>query len=410
MAFLYTIIIHLYRLLIGLASPFNGKAKKWVDGRKGLFKELAADFAGRPKVVWFHAASLGEFEQGRPVMEAFRARHPGIRILLTFFSPSGYEVRKNYTGADFIYYLPIDTWKNARRFLSIVNPSAAVFIKYEFWFNYLDQLHRKDIPAYVISAIFRPSQHFFRPYGGWARKQLKKINAFFVQNKESQALLNSIGITDVFISGDTRFDRVKKIAEQKKDFPLVEKFATGSRVLLAGSSWPPDERLVLSLLAKETENLKVVIAPHEVDEDRIQSILSMFSAYQPVRYSKAGDADLSAARVLVIDGIGYLSSLYQYCDIALIGGGFGKGIHNILEAVTFGKPVLFGPNYEKFAEARQLVERGGAFPVEENNFIDIANQLLDDAAFYGQASETCRNYINENTGATRIILDNLETR
>jgi 3-deoxy-D-manno-octulosonic-acid transferase len=408
MRFLYDIIVHLYHLLIRVASPFNGKAKLWVNGRKGIFEKLEKDFRDRPRVAWFHAASLGEFEQGRPVMEAFRQRHPDLQILLTFFSPSGYEVRKNYGGADHVYYLPIDTRRNAKRFLSIVRPAAAVFIKYEFWFNYLDLLHRQHVPVYVISAIFRPGQHFFKPWGGWARRQLKHITRFFVQDENSKKLLGSIGITRVMVSGDTRFDRVQRIAEQKKDFPLIEAFAKGSRVLLAGSTWPPDEELILHLLQQKGGTLKVIIAPHEVHDERIRSILGHFAASEPVRYSQLGQTVPSGSSVLVIDGIGFLSGLYQYCDIALIGGGFGKGIHNILEAVTFGKPVLFGPHYQKFAEARQLVDKGGAFPVNKKNILEITDRLLENNDLYRQASAACSRFISENTGATSIILDNLK--
>jgi 3-deoxy-D-manno-octulosonic-acid transferase len=390
------------------ASLFNDKARLWLSGRRGIFSKLANDLKGNPRVVWFHAASLGEFEQGRPVIETFRENHPGIRILLTFFSPSGYEVKKNYEGADYVYYLPIDCRRNARRFITLVNPVAALFIKYEFWFNYLDQLHKRNIPIYVFSSIFRPRQHFFRFYGGWSRRQLKKITTFFVQDENSRKLLESVGITRVIVSGDTRFDRVSGIASQKKEYPLIEQFTRDYRVLLAGSSWPPDERLVLSLLKSSDHKLRVIIAPHEVHEERIRSILKEFADYSPVLYSRAGQQDLSASRVLVIDGIGYLSNLYQYCDIAWIGGGFGKGIHNILEAVTFGKPVLFGPNHEKFAEALRLKEQEGAFAVDEKNFREKVFRLLDDHAFYQKASLTCKKFIAENTGATRTIMENVK--
>lgn len=410
MAFLYTIIIHFYRLLIHLAAPFNGKARQWVDGRKGLFAKLEKDFRDHPQVAWFHAASLGEFEQGRPVIEAFRERHPGFRILLTFFSPSGYEVRKDYPGADFIYYLPMDTPGRVKKFLRTVDPDVAVFIKYEFWFNYLDQLHRRGIPVYVISAIFRPDQHFFKRYGGWFRRQLMNITRFFVQDVNSETLLRSAGISHVMVSGDTRFDRVARIAEQKKDFPLVQAFSKGHPVLLAGSSWPPDEKLILPLLGRPGNGIRVIIAPHEVHEERILSVLSSFKEYRPIRYSQATEQDLKGSEVLVIDGIGFLSGLYPYCDVALIGGGFGRGIHNILEAVTFGKPVLFGPNYRKFAEARKLVELKGAYPIDENNFLVTVTALLQDPDLYQRSSAACSRFIADHVGATGIILDNLDLK
>jgi len=410
MSFFYNIIIHLYHWLIRLAAFFNTKAKLWVDGRKGIFNRLAEDLKDHPRVVWFHAASLGEFEQGRPVMEAFREKYPGSGILLTFFSPSGYEIKKNYTGADYIYYLPIDTPRNVKRFIDIVNPDVAIFIKYEFWFNYLDFLNKNDIPVYVISAIFRPGQHFFKVYGGWTRKQLKKITTFFVQDEQSKQLLISAGISNVLVSGDTRFDRVSRIASQKKDFPLIEKFTKGKKVLLAGSSWPPDEKLLPVFFNGKIQNPGLIIAPHEIHEERIRSILSLFGDYNPIRYSQITEQNIFTTNVLVIDGIGFLSSLYQYCDVAMIGGGFGKGIHNILEAVTFGKPVVFGPNFEKFAEAKNLIRQNGAFAVDENNFGDTVFRLFNDPGVYNKASDVAKSYIAQNTGATQIILDNLDFR
>jgi len=407
MSFLYNIIIQFYYWFIQLAALFNTKAKLWVDGRKGIFSRLANDFNDNSRVVWFHAASLGEFEQGRPVMEAYREKFPGTRILLTFFSPSGYEIRKNYRGADYIYYLPIDTPRNVKRFIDIVNPDGVIFIKYEFWFNYLDYLNKKNIPVYVISAIFRPEQHFFKGYGRWARKQLKKITTFFVQDERSKQLLVSAGINNVLISGDTRFDRVSRIASQKKDFPLIEKFSKGKQVLLAGSSWPPDEKLLFALFNGTIKNLGLIIAPHEIDEERIKSIFSLFGDQNPVPYSQLNEQNIASTNVLVIDGIGFLSSLYQYCDVAMIGGGFGKGIHNILEAATFGKPVVFGPNFDKFAEAKSLVGQKGAFVVNENNFEDIVFQLFNDSGMYKNASDAGKSYIEQNRGATQLILKHL---
>lgn len=407
MFFLYNIIIHSYQGLIKLAALFNPKARLWVKGRKNIFEKIARDFQDHPRVVWFHAASLGEFEQGRPVLEAFKKKHPEYKILLTFFSPSGYEVRKDYKAADFVYYLPMDTKRNAAQFIEIVSPEAVFFIKYEFWFNYLNCLSKKNIKIYVISAIFRPDQHFFKAYGKWFRKQLEKISLFFVQDEGSEKLLNSLGIQNVIISGDTRFDRVANIAAQKKDYPLIQNFTSGKQVLLAGSSWPQDEKLLEQLIENHLPDLLLIIAPHEIHEERIQAILSLFNAYNPQRYSQLKEKILPDTRVLVIDGMGFLSGLYQYCTIAFIGGGFGKGIHNILEAVTFGKPVVFGPNYDKFAEAKSLEKQGGAFAINSENINETITSLFTDKIKYKNASEICKSYIAQNTGATQTILNNI---
>ncbi|MCB0807291.1 MAG: 3-deoxy-D-manno-octulosonic acid transferase, partial [Bacteroidales bacterium] len=374
MTFFYNIAIQLYLLLIRLASLFNKKAALWLSGRKNLFTDLSNRIDTKAKYIWIHCASLGEFEQGRPVIEQIRKELPGYKIALSFFSPSGYEVRKNYNGVDLVTYLPIDTPGNARKFIEILNPQLAVFVKYEFWFNYLKALHNKDVAVLIISAIFRKEQHFFKTYGGWFRNQLRNIHRIFVQNQTSAGLLHSIGIENVTISGDTRFDRVADIALQPKKFPVVEKFAEGSKVLLAGSSWPADERFLPSLLKQQ--ELKLIIAPHEIHEEHLKSIETMFPEGQIIRFSKATDHNIGSAEVLLIDGIGFLSSLYQYCDIAHIGGGFGKGIHNILEAVTFGKPVVFGPNYRKFNEAVELIQNGGAFTIkDEKEFLTITGKL-----------------------------------
>jgi 3-deoxy-D-manno-octulosonic-acid transferase len=358
---------------------------------------------GNGNIIWFHAASLGEFEQGRPVMEAFRKKYPSYKILLTFFSPSGYEIRKNYEGADYIFYLPIDTPGNAKRFITLVNPKIVVFIKYEFWFNYIRILHQKQVPLFIISAIFRKEQYFFKWYGSWFRKMLSKFTFFFVQNDESLELLKSIGIEKVMKSGDTRFDRVKEIASNKKSFPLIEKFAAGYKVLLAGSSWPPDEAIIQKL--PEDKARKIIIAPHEIHEEHIAAIENRLGKEKTLRYSKADETSILTAEILIVDGMGFLSSLYQYCDVAYIGGGFGKAIHNILEAVTFGKPVIFGPAYHKFKEAVDLIELGGAFTVKnEQEFITIFGKLNSDREFYDRASAICKAYVKENCGATESIL------
>ncbi|MCB2221312.1 MAG: 3-deoxy-D-manno-octulosonic acid transferase [Bacteroidetes bacterium] len=408
MAVLYNIGIFFYHLFIRTGSLFNDKARLWVRGRKGLLDKMSEEIQSGIPLIWIHAASLGEFEQGRPVMEAFRKQYPDFKILLTFFSPSGYEVRKNYEGADYIYYLPIDTKRNAKKLLQIIQPELVIFIKYEFWFNLLHQLHKHRIPVIIISAIFRQNQHFFKCYGSWYRKQLGKINQFFVQNKKSEALLNSIGIRQVQVSGDTRFDRVASIAATQQENELISKFAQESVVLLGGSTWPPDERILRDYLNTSDLEIKMIIAPHEVHDERIQSILHLFNEQAPVRYSEATKENIDKAQVLIIDGIGFLSSLYRYCRVAYIGGGFGKGIHNILEAVTFGKPVLFGPEHQKFGEAMQLIKEGGAFAIHnEQDFRGHVDRLLTSNTYYAEASTACLNFIEKNKGATKLIMQSI---
>jgi 3-deoxy-D-manno-octulosonic-acid transferase len=387
-----------------LISLFNKKADQWIKGRKNLFERISGEIGSSENIIWFHAASLGEFEQGRPVIEAFRQLNPTYKILLTFFSPSGFEVRKKYSGADFIYYLPLDTKKNARKFIRLVRPKIAIFIKYEFWFNYISELYRLQIPLFTISAIFREDQHFFKWYGGWFRKKLEKITYFFVQDQNSLELLKSIGINQVMRSGDTRFDRVFELSKRTTEFPIMDLFKTGKKILLLGSSWPPDEELIQKAI-EDRNDLKIIIAPHEVHESRIASIESKFSHLNLIRYTKADENSVRLADILIIDTIGILSGLYHYCDIAFIGGGFGKGIHNILEAVTFGKPVIFGPNYQKFKEAIDLIRFEGAFSVKNSDELSaIINRLLNDSNFYKKSSETCVEFVIKNCGATGQIL------
>jgi 3-deoxy-D-manno-octulosonic-acid transferase len=396
----------LYLLLIRIAGLFNTKAGLWLKGRKNIFNRISDKINSNEDIVWFHAASLGEFEQGRPVIEAFRQKFPNYKILLTFFSPSGYEVRNDYKGADCIFYLPIDTISNARIFIQIANPKLAVFIKYEFWFNYLNELHKNNIPTFIISAIFRKDQHFFKWYGGWFRKMLKSIRWFFVQNKDSLELLDSISIKNVSISGDTRFDRVFAIAQQANKFPLIEKFITGKKVFLGGSTWQPDEELIEYLANKYKDKLKFIIAPHEIHKERIKSIITTFNKHNVLKYSQADEDNIQNAGVLIIDGMGFLSSLYQYCNLAYIGGGFGKGIHNILEAVTFGKPVIFGPNYQKFAEAKDLANAQGAFNISnKKELLEITDNLICNKTAYQSSSMICKNYVMDKKGATKVILD-----
>jgi len=439
--FLYDLAILLYGAAIRIAGLFNGKARQWVAGRRQAPTPTLPQMGEGVRegaVIWFHCASLGEFEQGRPVIEAFKEAHPDWKIVLTFFSPSGYEVRKNYEGADQILYLPLDTPGNAERFINLIRPGLVIFVKYEFWFRYLDVLYRKKIPVYIISAIFRPEQHFFKDYGGWALSQLKKITRFFVQDEVSADLLRAKGIEQVTVSGDTRFDRVAAIAEKAKSFPLVEKFAAGSLVFLAGSTWPEDEELILELIKELGDKMKFIIAPHEVGRERVRALeSSVVSRQSPLPhplapspfwrggkggrgdkgvrcetllFSALNDENAPHARVLVVDGIGYLSHLYQYSTIAYIGGGFGVGIHNILEAATFGKPVIFGPKFQKFREAVELIEEGGAFSINNQHQLNNRTiELLNNPELLQKASAICSGYVQKKKGATEIILSSFRT-
>ncbi len=407
MRHLYTIIISLYGLAIRAASLFNPKAALWVKGRKTSVSP-ALQFNGDQRIAWFHCASLGEFEQGRPVLEAFKAEHPDYRILLTFFSPSGYEIRKHYDKADLVTYLPLDTPRKMNAFLDSFHPRIVLFVKYEFWFNCLYILKNKKIPAVVLSAVFRPSQHFFRWYGGWFRKQLGLVTHFFVQDESSQQLLQSIGIKEITVSGDTRFDRVGSIAAQPGRFPLIETWGGGESIILAGSTWPQDELLLFPLFRRLAGGLRFIIAPHEVDNERITQIHAACGLRSQSLSVFLKNPD-PMARLLVVDSIGQLSGLYRYACIAYIGGGFGKGIHNILEAATFGIPVIFGPKYGKFREARELAAAGGAFPIRDQESLDkAADDLLHNESFRLQCGNKAKTYVSGNLGATRMILSGIE--
>lgn len=399
MYWLYNISMLIYGLLVRLASLFNAKAKLFIAGRKGIFKHISAKFNGNERPIWFHFASLGEFEQGRPVLESIKASKPNEKIIVTFFSPSGYEIRKNYALADGIFYLPLDTISNAQKFVSLVNPKMAIFTKYEFWPNYFNALANQNIPLYIISGIFRPNQIFFKRYGGFYRDVLKCVKHFFVQNEESAALLKSIDINNVDISGDTRFDRVYENAQTPKKLPLIEKFCGEAPVLIAGSTWPEDEKLLVDLVAKNPD-WKLVIAPHEIHEGHINAITDLFP--NGLRFSKVdvNANDEMTSQVLIIDNIGMLSSLYQYGKIAYIGGGFGVGIHNTLEAAAFGLPVIFGPNYHKFQEAKDLIEIGAA------KSINNAEELTTAFEYYvtHESGTLAKNYVANKKGATEMIM------
>jgi 3-deoxy-D-manno-octulosonic-acid transferase len=403
MRFIYSLVIFTFTGLIHIASLFNGKASLWVKGRRGWEKMLRGKVKSDEKTVWIHCASLGEFEQGRPVIEAIKKRAPEYKILVTFFSPSGYEIRKNWTGADNICYLPADTPKNARKFIEIVNPTMVLFIKYEFWNNYISELYRKEIPLYLVSGIFRSDQHFFKWYGSFFRNILRRFSHVFVQDTKSLNLLFNIGLTDVSVSGDTRFDRVKIIAETSKKLPIVEKFIGNEKVFIAGSSWPPDEEIIAKFINTFPGTMKYIFAPHEIDRPNIERLESLLEV-KTMRYSDPDD-NLEDARVLIIDNIGMLSSVYKYGSLAEVGGGFGKGIHNILEPACWGIPVLFGPDHTKFNEALELLEKRGAFRFDDyEEFELIINRLNSSADLYSSASKTCKEYIAKNIGATEKIV------
>ncbi len=406
---IYNIGILLYGAIIALVSLWNPKARYWVDGRKQIFKRMKQAFDSNEKgdgeVVWIHAASLGEFEQGRPIIERLRKEKPSAKILLTFFSPSGYEVRKNYDGADYIFYLPLDTPSNVRRFLDITKPSKAIFVKYEYWLNMLFELHRRSIDSYVVSANFRLDSIFFKPWGGLHRKAIRTFKTIFVQTQNSKELLSSIGIDNVVVAGDTRFDRVVDIAKNVTPVERIEAFAKGEKLFVAGSTWPADIEIIIPLI-KSQSSTKFLIVPHEVDDAHMLTLKQSF-ADAGVEFelyttpSAGGDA-----RVLVVDTIGVLSRAYQYALCAYIGGGFGVGIHNTLEAAVYGVPVVFGPNYHKFTEAVELISRGVACSVNNDRELgDFFSPLTQTTSHLEQVKAAANRYTEEQSGATQRIID-----
>jgi 3-deoxy-D-manno-octulosonic-acid transferase len=404
---LYTLSIRTYTLLIHIAALFLPKAKQWVSGRKKWQAELATINPSSLPLYWFHFASLGEFEQGRPLMEALK-KEQRFFLLITFFSPSGYAVRKDYAIADKVMYLPPDLPKNTRLFIEQTQPKMAFFIKYEFWFNYLSSLARHGIPTYLVSGIFRPKQHFFKWYGAWFRKQLSAFTHFFVQNDASATLLQSIGYNNCTISGDTRFDRVKEIANQTKSFPLIADFSENHKVFIVGSNWQQDDELLMPFINGIPSGYKVIMAPHNIKATQLEAIENALEL-PAQRYSEVVKQNriASETRVLIIDAIGFLSHLYQYGHIAYIGGGFGANVHNILEAATYGLPTIFGPNYHKFDECVTLVREKGAFSIKNRNEFEAVWNQLQETTFYNKASSTANNYVNTNAGGTQRIMSQL---
>ena len=407
MRIFYIIAIYFYQAVVTLASLFYRKAALWLRGRKDFFGQWKDFSAGGRKVIWIHCASLGEFEQGRPVIEELKKRDKRIFILLSFFSPSGFEVRKEYPLADAVCYLPADTVKNARKFIKTFRPHLAIFVKYEFWYNYIVSLKRNQIPIYLISANFRQNQIFFKWYGRWFGNMLHMFSHIFVQSSDSSRLLNSIGIGQVSLAGDTRFDRVLTLALSRREIPVADAFSGREFTIVAGSTWPVDHKFLVRFINETDTRLKMIIAPHEIDENEIRKLERQISR-KTVRYSIAEKDGHGDASVMIIDNIGMLSSLYACGKIAYIGGGFGKGIHNILEACTHGLPVIFGPNYKKFREAKELVENGGAFPVSNyREFHYRTNTLIANPDILENAGSTAKKYVYNGTGACNIIVNHI---
>ena len=428
MRLLYTIGIWFYTLGVRFAALCGHRNARlmvqgWRECVNGLMRQCVSDNTitqsrnHATRTAWFHAASLGEFEQARPVLEAYKQRHPESRIVVSFFSPSGYEVRKNYALADAVIYLPMDTLRNARRLVEALQPTIAFFVKYEFWFNYLDELKKHGIPTYIFSSIFRPQQYFFKWYGGWFRRQLQRcFTHLFVQNTESLELLKSHGIIHCSIAGDTRFDRVHQIALAAEPDAVAERFLDGydGRVLVGGSTWPPDEQILAHVRDTNGDWFpgRIILAPHVIGEEHLKQIEVLFP--ESIRYSVLKDLkdpkDLKGPKLLIIDNIGILSKLYRYADVAYIGGGFGVGIHNILEAVTFGKPVFFGPNYHKFQEAHDIIAHGGGWSIHGENDMEEGDfmRLLTHPEELQRASKACTDYMSQNLGSTEKILSTIE--
>jgi 3-deoxy-D-manno-octulosonic-acid transferase len=398
MLWIYNIGIFIYGLILKVAAIFNPKAKLFIEGRKNIFELLKQRFTTGEQTIWFHFASLGEFEQGRPVLEKLKTVAPLQRVVVTFFSPSGYEIRKNYALAD-VFYLPLDTPGNAKKFIEIVNPKMAIFTKYEFWFHYFHTLNAQKIPLYLISGIFRPSQLFFKPYGCLYRSMLKMVTHFFAQNQESVTLLAQVGIEAVTLAGDTRFDRVYENAQHPKQLKEIELFCGEANVLIAGSTWPPDEQL-LTNFSQDYPDWKLIVAPHEIGTAHLSQLAQLFPT--AIKYSTfSKNVSVADEKILIIDNIGMLSSLYQYAKVAYIGGGFGVGIHNTLEAAAFGLPVIFGPNYAKFQEAKELIALQAAQSITDSTTFTAAFEFFK---FNDKAAKAAAAYVTEKKGATELII------
>ncbi len=408
MHFIYNIITLLAAQLLKIVALFSPKMKLFVDGRKSVFQTLADKIQTSDKTIWFHAASLGEYEQGLPVIEAIKQQFPNHKIVVTFFSPSGYEARKNNTVADVTVYLPLDTISNAKQFISLVHPEMAFFIKYEYWPNYLNELKKQQIKTYLISGILRENQAFFKWYGGFYRNALKTFDYFFVQNESSKTLLQSIGFNNVKVSGDTRFDRVVSILERDNSLDFIEQFKDNKTTIVIGSSWPKDESLLVNYINQISDDVKFIIAPHNIKSEQIQELKNAITK-KTILYSEKNNVDLSNSNVFIIDSIGILTKIYSYADIAYVGGGFGNpGVHNILEPATFGVPVVIGPNYSHFAEATALVNMDGCISIQNQTQLNEAFDLLlqnEDERL--EKGHICSTFVQMNKGATQTIMHHI---
>ena len=403
---IYNLGIHIYQLGVKLAALFSDKPAKMVKGHREVFGLLESKIDRNARYIWFHAASLGEFEQGRPLIERIRKDYPQYKILQTFFSPSGYEVRKNYDGADIVCYLPFDTPSNVRKLIDLVSPCMVFFVKYEFWQNYLNELHKRSIPVYSVSSIFRPGQVFFRWYGKSYQQVLKTFAHLFVQNQESKKLLAGIGVNNTTVVGDTRFDRVLDICAAAKQLPLVQKFKGDALTFVAGSSWGPDEDIFIKYFNAHPE-MKLIIAPHVVNDSHMKEIMAKLN--RPcIRYTQATEENVQQADCLIIDCYGLLSSIYRYGEISYIGGGFGVGIHNVLEAAVYGIPVIFGPNNKKFREAQHLLANKGGFEINGyEDFETLMDKFLADEAYLKQSGKSAGDYVKNNSGAMEKIMNSV---
>ena len=406
---IYDVFLALFRLGISMASLWNRKAKLWLEGRKNIFERLnSVHPTPDSRLIWMHCSSLGEFEQGRPILEKLKSRYRDVKILLTFFSPSGYEIRKNYKGADYVFYLPIDSAGNAKRFFDIVNPGLVLFVKYEYWYYYLLECKKRNIPLLMISAIFRKNQPFFKWYGAFHRKMLGCMKQFFLQDETSKKLLQSLQINNLTVSGDTRFDRVSEIAESAEQLPIIEQFCENKNVIVAGSTWPEDESIIKKAINSDN-SLKLIIAPHEIHEKHLKEIKNLFPGSILFSQLTTDYSSVINYNCLIIDNIGMLSSLYRYATITYVGGGFKNGIHNILEAAVYGKPVIFGPEYGKFREAVELIQYGGGISINNSTELkNCINNLLTDRLYCEETGKKSFEYVRKNKGATEMILSYIQ--
>ncbi|MFW5805781.1 MAG: 3-deoxy-D-manno-octulosonic acid transferase [Bacteroidales bacterium] len=406
--FLYTTGIYFYWLAIRIASFFNTKARDFICGRKSWLQELTDIISEKNKWIWVHCSSLGEFEQGKPVIDKIKQHHPDHSVLLTFFSPSGYNAQKNYPLVDAVAYMPVDTPRNAKHFVETLDPACALFIKYEFWYHHLFQLKKNKIPVFLISAVFRPSQIFFRWYGKFFRKMLNIYTAVFLQDKYSESLVNSISDTETLVCGDTRFDRVKEVAQMPFQDDILEAFVKDQdKVMVAGSTWPADEKIISECL-DSVSGLKVILAPHEIDDKHIANINKLFTNKKICFYTKTTTEEASVSDILVVDVIGILSGIYRYGHFAYIGGGFGKGIHNVLEPVSYFLPVIFGQNYHRFIEAKELIKERVAFPVNDRDMLcRIINKCMN-KHFRKQCNKKAQHYMQNKSGTSEKIFDALQ--